>query len=403
MSTSSSRLSMGFSCIGHMYSHLFAPIFFICALTLEKDLALTHGQVVTLVVAGNVLFGVAAPLAGWLGDRWSFTGMLSLFFVGTGAGLVMTGLSSTPFQIALWLAVTGLFASIYHPVGIALLVRSAEKRGFALGINGIFGGIGPAVATLSAGLLIAAIDWWAAFVIPGVIILATGVVFHVLIVRGTVVECKIDRKPDPPASRRDRVRAFMVLTVTLLCTGFIYQATQSAMPKLFSERLMEITSGGVLGVSALVAGVYLFAGLLQVVAGMMADRYRLKTIYMVTFALQAPLLFLAAGLSGTALVVVALAMVSINVGALPAENSLLARYAPSKWRGLAFGMKFILAFGVSGFGVMMEGMIYDLTGGFNRLFMVLAAFAVVGIAAGFLLPTESERPSADQLVRESAN
>jgi hypothetical protein len=81
-------------------------------------------------------------------------------------------------------------------------------------------------------------------------------------------------------------------------------------------------------------------------------------------------------------------MVSINVGALPAENGLVARYSPSNWRGLAFGLKFILAFGISGFGVQMEGAFYDLTGGFNSLFVVLAAIAAVGFAAACLLPSE---------------
>lgn len=388
MSNTSARLSLGFSCIGHLYSHLFAPIFYVAALTLEGDLSLTHGRVVALIVVGNMLFGVAAPLAGWLGDRWSSNGMMGLFFIGAGVGMVMTGFSSSPFQIAVWLAVTGLFASIYHPVGIALLVRNSVKRGFALGVNGVFGGIGPGVAALSAGVLTDFFNWRAAFIVPGIIILLTGAVFYVLLARGIIVESKTDRRQDPPASRQEMVRAFIVLTVTMLCTGFIYQATQPAMPKLFSERLGDLVNSGVLAVSALVAVVYLFAGFMQVLAGIMADRHRLKTIYLLTFALQAPLLFLAAGLSGTALIAVTLIMVAINVGSLPAENSLLARYAPGKWRGLVFGIKFILAFGVSSLGVMMEGALYDMTGDFHWLFKVLAAIAVVGVAAGLLLPDE---------------
>ena len=51
-------------------------------LTLEHEYALTHGEAVALIVVGNVLYGVAAPFAGWLGDRWSTTGMVGLFFWG---------------------------------------------------------------------------------------------------------------------------------------------------------------------------------------------------------------------------------------------------------------------------------------------------------------------------------
>jgi len=398
MSTSASihsaRLSLAFSSLGHAYSHLFAPIFYVVALTLENDLRLSHGEVIGLIVVGNVLFGVAAPLAGWLGDRWSATGMIGLFFVGTGGGMVMTGLASSPLGIGLGLALTGVFASIYHPVGIAWLVRNAKARGKALGINGVFGGIGPALAAVVAGSLTEFAGWRAAFIVPGAVIVATGAAFYWLLARRVIVESKIDRRQDVPASREDTIRAVAVLAVTLLCTGMIYQATQPALPKIFSERLGDIAGGGVLGVSAFVALVYLVAGGLQVMAGHLADRYPLKAVYFACFVLQVPFLMLAASLGGSALVAVAMIMVAINAGSLPAENSLVARYAPSNWRGLAFGMKFVLAFGVSALGVKMEGMLYDLTGGFFWLFVVLGAIAGVGVAAAWLLPSERRVPAA---------
>ncbi len=392
MSNTSARLSLAFSCVGHSYSHLFAPIFYVVALGLERDLGLTHGEVVTLILIGNVLFGVAAPVAGWLGDRWSATGMIAVYFLGTGGGMVMTGLAETPLEIGLWLAVTGLFASIYHPVGFAWLVRNAVNRGTALGINGLFGGIGPAVAALTAGALTDLYGWRAAFMVPGAVVVATGVAFAWLVARGAIVERDTDRHPQPAASHEDRVRAFLVLAVTMLCTGLIYQATQPALPKVFSERVVDLAGDGVLGVSVLVAIVYLAAGGLQVLAGHLADRYPLRTVYLLAFILQVPFLVLAGSLGGTALVVVALIMVSVNVGSLPAENSLVALYAPSRWRGVAFGLKFILAFGVSALGVKLEGVLYDATGDFTWLFVVLAAIAAVAGAAGLLLPADRRHP-----------
>jgi len=394
----SARLSLGFSCIGHSYSHLFAPIFYVVALTLEHDLDLTHGEVVVLVVAGNVLYGVAAPLAGWLGDKWSSSGMMGLFFVGTGAGMTMTGMVDRPIMIGLMLAVTGLFSSIYHPVGIAWLIRHAVNRGTALGVNGVFGGIGPGMAAIVAGALIEWSSWRAAFIVPGAALLLTGALFYVLIWRGLIVESKVDRNADAPPARRDMIRAFMVLALTMLCTGIIYQATQPALPKFFSEGLTGFAGSGVLGLSAMVAIVYFVAGGMQIVGGRMADKYPLKYVYIVAFALQVPFLAIAGSLSGGSLFVAAMIMVSANVGALPAENSLIARYAPSQWRGLAFGLKFILAFGVSGLGVLLEGKLYDLTGGFYWLFIVLACIALVATAAGFLLP--NERVQAAQVAAE---
>lgn len=390
--TDSSRLILGFSCIGHLYAHLGAPIFFVVALALEKEWGLSHGETVGLIVLGNLLYGLAAPLAGWLSDRWSAPGMMALFFLGTGCGLGAAGLASTPGQILAALTVAGLFGSIYHPVGIAWLIKHAVSRGAALGINGIFGGIGPAVAALLAGSLTELFGWRTAFLVPAVAMIATGLLFVGLLRSGRIVESAGDRRTDPPASRQDQVRAFVVMSLTMICTGLIYQATQSGLPKIFSERLIDAQGGGVLGVSMGVALVYLVAGALQVPAGWLADRYPLKPVYIASVVIQAPLLALAGLASGLPLLGLAVAMVSANVGTLPAENALIARYSPSRWRGLAFGLKFILAFGVAGLGVKMEGMLYDATGGFGTLFAILATLAALAFSFALLLPGDRREP-----------
>ena len=394
-SDASARLSLGVCCVGHTFSHIFQPVFYVSALVLESELGYTHGAVIGLIVAGNVLYGAVAPVAGWLGDRWSATGMLLLYFVGTGAGMMLTGAAATPFQIAACLTLSGLFASIYHPVGFSWLMRTAVNRGTALGVVGVFGGLGPSVAALSAGLLVDTMSWRAAFMIPGAVVLAVGVVFYVLLARGVIVERKEDRRPDPPASRGDRVRTILVLLVTVICTGIIYHATQAALPKVFSERIGEAGGNGLLGLSALVAAVYLVAGGIQVLSGYLSDRYSLKAVYVLTFVLQVPFLLLAAGLGGPVLMVVVLIMVCGNVATFPPENSLIARYTPPHWRGVAYGLKFVFMFGVGGVGVMMEGVLYDLTGGFYWLFVVLAAMAAVACVAAVGLPAEGKVAAAE--------
>ena len=395
MSKRSAFLSMAFSCVAHSYSHLLAPIFFIVVLVLEPEFGLTHGEAVLLILAGNTLFGIAAPLAGWLGDRWSAIGMITLFFFGTGGGMVMTGMADTPFMIAFWLAITGLFASIYHPVGMAWLVRNAVNRGTALGINGMFGGFGPAAAALMTGALIDAFGWRAAFIVPGIAVVLTGIAFLAFIIRGDIVELKEDRRIDPPVSRSDTMRVIGVLMMTMLCNGLIYQATQAGLPKLFSERILDFTSEGAFGISAMVAVAYGTAGITQIFAGWLADRYPLKTVYQLAFLLQAPFLFLASQLGGPALLIVVIAMVAANSGTLPAENCLVARYSPSSSRGLAYGLKFVFAIGITGaFGVVVEGGLYDLTGGFLWMFVLLAGLALTATLIGFLLPSEREEAFA---------
>ena len=101
-----------------------------------------------------------------------------------------------------------------------------------------------------------------------------------------------------------------------------------------------------------------------------------------------PLLLGVAAASGLPLVAVATLAVAGNLSAIPAENVLMARYTPAKWRGTAFGMKFILSFGVSGLGVPLVSVIRGATGGFGWLFVGLAGAAGVVALAAAMLPGE---------------
>ena len=388
----SARLSIGFSCIAHTFAHWALPIFSIAALALEKDLGMTHGETVTLILVSNVLYGMAAPLAGWLGDRWSTVGMMVFFFLGTGGAMFMAGFASSPVAIAFWLAASGLFGSIYHPVGMAWLVRNAVNRGFALGVNGTFGAFGPAVALVGAGFLIDQFGWRSAFLVPGALIAITGVLFTVLVLKGTIIETKIDRIIETAPARSDSLRVLWVLVFVMIGNGIIYQATSIGLPKVFSERVTSLAGEGALGISTIVAGVYLWAGLTQTIIGKISDRYPVKMIYVGAIAMQAPVLLLAASAQGGALVGVAAMMVMFNIGALPAENLMVARYAPSRSRGLFYGLKFVVALGVTGgAGVLLEGAIYDLTGGFFWLFILLAGFAIMSASFALLLPSYDPR------------
>lgn len=386
------RLALTLSCLGHAYAHLFQPIFFVIALPLEAAWGLSHGDVIALILVGNILYGVVAPLAGWLGDRWSMTGMMILFFFGTGSGMIATGLAQSPAQMMVALAATGLFGAIYHPVGIAWLVRNAGALGKALGINGVFGGIGPAAAALSAGLLTDHFGWRSAFIVPGLLVVLTGVAVAALAVSGRLVEHKADRVERPPPPQDRVVRTFILLAGTMLCTSLIYQATQAALPKLFSERIGNAPAAGITEISMLVAAVYLGAGACQMISGHLADRFSMRSIYAAAFVLQVPLLLLLADAGGALVAAAALFAVAGNVGALPAETGLLAKLTPARWRGFAFGLKFIVAFGIAGLGVKLEATLYDATGGFFWLFVVLGAVAAAGALGTLLLPRDQRHP-----------
>jgi FSR family fosmidomycin resistance protein-like MFS transporter len=391
MTARSARLSMGFSNIGHFFSHLLMLLYPTVVLALEGRWGLTYGELLSLSIPGYVLFGAAALPAGWLGDRWSAEHMMVLYFVGTGAAAMLTGLADGPLGLALGLSLIGLFGSIYHPVGVAWLVRNAESRGKALGWNGIFGSLGLGVAALVAGAFTQLISWRAAFIVPGALCALTGVALAVFVRDGSVVASRTDRKPEPEASRADILRAFVVLSVTMLGTGLVAQMITVALPKIFAERLTALTDGGILGAGGFVTLVFLFSGASQIVGGWLADRFPLKAVYVVCWALQLPFVIVAATLFNVPLLLAIVVQQCLGIFALPAENSLLVTYTPSRWRATAFGAKFVLSLGVSSLGVPVIAMIYDRTGDFYWLFMVMAVITAIVAAAACFLPRSGRR------------
>lgn len=390
MSKRSARLSLVFSCLGHAYMHLFTAFYFVIVLALEVDWALAYHELIELWMLGALLVGLGAIPAGWLGDRWSAGGMMVVFFVGLGLSAIVCGLLDSPAALLVGLAAIGLFASIYHPVGIAWLVKNAEAPGKALGINGIFGSIGVASAGLTAGALIDSFGWRAAFIVPGVVSLATGLVLLATLRLGLITEGGERSAGEAPPSRSDMLRVFVILVATMLIMGVIFQSTQAALPKVFDLRLRDIAGEGTFGIGAIVAGVYLVGGVMQVVGGHLADRCPLKPIYFSAFLLQVPILAGIAALSGLPLIGVAVLTVVLSTAALPAENMLLAHYTPQRHQSLAFGVKFVLAFTTAPLALAVVAFVQERTGEFAWLFAALAAIAGIAGLAALMLPAHRQ-------------
>lgn len=388
-------LTLVFSSLAHTYSHLFTLLYATIVLVLEREWGLSYAELFALSIPMSVLFGAAALPAGWMGDKWSASGMMALFFLGVGGCSIATGFANSPLGIGLGLAGIGLFAAIYHPVGIPWLVRNAVNRGRALGINGVFGSVGTAGAALVAGLLAELWGWRAAFLIPGVLCLVTGLGFVWARQANLLLDRGEDAVPQPAPGKSDIWRVFWVMSATMLCTGLIYQATAFALPKVFDTRLSGFFNDSMLGIGGMVTIVYTCSALSQLVGGELADRYSLRGVYIAVQWLQIPAILIAMMLIHPALVPVAALMVSLNVAGQPAENSLLAKYTPPQWRGRAFGGKFVLTLGVSSLGVAVIPVIYRFTGTLDVLFILLAACAAGAGIFALLLPREVKDAEAE--------
>tara|TARA_Y100000588_G_scaffold379475_1_gene461699 strand:+ start:144 stop:1352 length:1209 start_codon:yes stop_codon:yes gene_type:complete len=387
-----------FSNTGHALSHLFMMIYPTVVLALEVEFSQPYHVLISLMLAGNILFGAAALPAGYLGDKWGAINMMVVFFLGTGLSAILVGFANNEIQIVLSFALVGFFGSIYHPVGIAWIARTINNRGKALGINGVFGSAGMGIAPIMAGILTDLFSWRAAFIIPGIFCVAIGVILLVFSFKGLIQEYEPEVERDIPESPEgDMKKGILLLLFTVACTGLIYQATSFMLPKLIEMRLSDFLGDGLIGVGAMVSTIYFVSGGMQLLGGWMADRFQLKRVYLICWVLQVPLLIIA-GFLNTALIFPVLAMMVVaNTIGSPAENSLFARYSPPQWRSTAFGVKFVLALGVAALAVPLVSWAHKLVGEFTWLLVALAIIAVVAAIVTLMLPEKKSYESKEIL------
>ena len=377
--------------IGHFLDHLFMLIFATAAaLTLARDWGMSYGQLITYATPGFVAFAVFTLPAGWLADRWSREGMMAVFFIGIGASSVVTALADTPLQMAVGLFAIGMFAAIYHPVGITLVVHGRARTGVPIAVNGVFGNLGVASAALITAVLIDNIGWRSAFVWPGFVSVALGLVY-IAVVRGRSHDARARARPAAGGgtsglalARGTMVRVLVIVLVTSSLGGLIFQSTTFSLPKVFDEQL------DTLAVSATAVGSYAFlvfaiASVGQLVVGYLVDRMPVRRVFMIVAALQAALFSLMPGLTGWSALLVAVAFMFAVFSQIPINDVLIARVARTDWRARIYAVRYTINFAIIASSVPLIGWIHG-RWGFDTLFVLLAITAVGILVAVSLLP-----------------
>jgi MFS family permease len=387
------RIHFVFLNIGHFFDHFFMLIFAtVTALTLSHEWGMTYAALIPYATPGFVAFGVCAVPAGWLADKWSREGMMFVFYIGIGLSSIFTALSVSPQQIGIGLFTIGIFAAIYHPVGLALVVQGRKRTGIPLAMNGISGNMGVACAALLTGFLIDHTGWRSAFVWPGVVSIATGIAYAIrlYITRGTSVNETNSRAATPKAvktqimDRRLLTRVFFIIFFSTAIGGFVFQSTTFALPKIFDERLTE------LAVSATLVGWYAFivfaiAAFGQLVVGYLVDHFSIRLVFALVALLQAVLFMVMQGLAGWTALVVAMAFMLVVFGQIPINDVLIGLIAQSEWRSRIYGFRYIVTFSVMASTVPIIAWIHA-HWSFDTLFTILSAASTCIFITVLMLP-----------------
>jgi MFS family permease len=380
--------------LGHAIDHMFLLIFATAVGAIASEFGVQRWEDLMPFSAGAfLLFGLGSLPAGRLGDLWGRRAMMLLFFFGMGVSAMLVATTSGPWSMAAALTLLGAFSSIYHPVGIPMLVQGARNPGMTIGFNGLVGNLGIAVAALVTGLLVKHFGWRTAFVLPGLVSIAAGVAFAML----------APRESEPPARRASKVvtlpravmlRIVVIMTVTAITGSLLFNFTTNGNGELLRERFAGVVEDpATLGL--LLACVYAVASLAQIVVGRLIDRYPLKRIYVGVVMLQAPLLLAAANAQGWWLFGLQIAIMVSIFGAIPFTDAMVVRYVDDRMRSRVSGIRIGVSFGVSSLAVWALGPLVKASG-FSWLLGLMAGIAVVTLACALMLPDARQTSPAAQ-------
>jgi MFS family permease len=382
---------IGFVNAAHFIDHYSMLIFAAAVIVMGPALGMAYSELLPYATPGFIAFGAGSLLTGWLGDRWSRRHMMVIFFVGIGASMIAVGLVNTRLELGAALLSIGLFASIYHPVGTAMIVSYADRLGREMGINGVWGNLGVASSALVTGVIGQYLGWRWAFIVPGVATILLGLAFMWAVAhedRSGVKQAAAQAR----VARHDMWRVILALLIVVIAISTTFNAVTVALPKLFAERLSGLTqSPALLGLIA--AGVYVFGAMTQYTIGKLLDRHSLKAVSLPLSFVLAPFLYLAAELSNLPLIVAAIGIVMGAFGQVTVNDAMVGKYTSEEWRSRAYAVRYFVGFTAAGASVGLVAWLYQ-QGGFATMLHAFAGLCLLVIAAAIILPPEIKVPAA---------
>jgi len=401
--------------IGHFLDHLFSLIFAtVAALALSREWGLGYSDLLAYATPGFFAFGLFSLPAGWLADKWSRDGMMSVFFIGIGAASIATSYAQTPLQISIGLFGIGIFAAIYHPVGLAIVTAKWKNTGMRISVNGVWGNLGVACAALITGYMIDNGGWRMAFVLPGVASIMIGIIYAGLRWQDFGAK-EVTSKPTgagkdqtfSPDYKTLLMRVSAIVFLTTAVSSIIFQSTTFALPKIFDERLQGIAGSVVdwlqfidlpgrtdiatmVGVFAFV--VFAVASIAQLVVGGLLDRYGPRQVFMGVAAIQIVFFTAMPGLHDGLALAVAFGFMLGAFGQIPINDFMIGKMASGEFRARIYGIRYVVGFTVLAATLPLIAFVYE-NWGFDTLFRILTGAALVILAAVTMLPRKLPTPA----------
>ena len=377
--------------IGHLLDHFMMLIFAKAAFDAGREFGLSYEEIIVYGTLGVIMFGAAAPLAGWLADKYSRAILITVYPFGLGLGGLLATFSQSTEMLGISLGVLGFFAAIYHPVGIAMLTKRPGKIGLRVGVNGVWGNMGVAAAPVFTGILIAYADWRLGFLLPSIFCICFGLFQLFAFVEDEDVNLKniknkVASTLSSPFSEGWKIVLF-ALSITTLSGGFIFGALTFLIPRLFEVSMVQISTD--VAITGLLAGlVYAIASFSQIGTGWLVDKVPPKYVLSAMGLGQLIFIYIASQSSDYNLLFIMLAAMIFVFGQVPITDVILVKYVQDSWRGRVLSIKFMVNLSAGASVLPITSLL--LKNGYNFSFVLqcLSVISIAVIISGLLLPNK---------------
>ena len=374
-STEAARLrEISFLNLAHGLDHFVLLIYPTVVIGLELIFNRPYSELIALSSAAFISFGIFSLPAGWLADRWSRRNMMAAFYFGCGVSLIAIALAPNLVLLAIAMFMLGVFAAIYHPVGMAMLIEASGANGRTLAFNGVCGNLGVSLAAGISGALAYWINWRAAFFAPALVLLASGAVYVWLTPDDRHHAHKRVSKPAVPLTAKVMAMLFGLFLFIALTAGLVFNVLTIALPKIVDEGMTKDVS--LVAIGSIATLVLVCGAIAQLAVGRLVERISAPNLFVAVTAFGFAGNLWATYATGIPLMIALAVAVAAIYGQVTVNDIILARYTADAWRGRVYAVRYFTLFISAGIAIAMISLLHK-SGGFA---MVLGANSVVALA-----------------------
>jgi len=352
-----------------------------------KPLALEFGWSRSVTAGAFSMYGIVhtflAFLTGRLADRFGPRPVMAMAGTFLALSMILMSFIKSVWQLYLFYGFLFSFgvASIYTPSVATVSRWFVERRGFAVGLTAAGIGAGSLAFSPLSAWLISSLGWRMAYIIIGIIPLATFIPITILMRRSPFESHESGSPEGFRLSEAIKTPTFWQFCLSWMFTAMALWAVLVHIVPLLTDRGISIVQAGIL---ASVIGAGSIGG--RIGAGFISDKYGRKRIFIISLSIQlAMIIWLFFSRNLWMLFIFALIFGfgsggwTGTVGAFPAD------YFGIRATGAILGlMNTIAGIGVA-MGPYLGGFVFDITGSYDYMMLICALSTLIAIILASLL------------------